>query len=175
MSSKAHHHWYEMTQGPDHGVVGRVTRYYVVNCRCGVSSSHQAVSVSDEKLRKMFIRKGWDIGRTPTAHMCPGCKNKKHNRPKPFMTPPQQPAVTSPSPPLPTMTLYAAWQAASQEERKEFIRVLGAAYETVVEINGHTPDDVGHAVQFEPEPEPDDGPDEPADWWQELQRKQEQR
>jgi hypothetical protein len=68
-----------------------MTRYYDVACRrCGKTASFHANGLTNETLRKLFIRKKWDIGKTPTQHTCPEC-GMKHQKPQPQL----------PTPPLP--------------------------------------------------------------------------
>jgi hypothetical protein len=178
--------WYEILTAPDAG--GRVTRAYRVTCRhCNCFKSFRSGGrLSDDKMRKHLIREGWDIGRSNNLHVCPGCSEK----PKPPVTAQVKPlpagfvdrmlqaaldAVTSPQeealitpPPEPLVTLEAAWMACSEDERREFVHKICDEHSLLGRLYPTAPS----PVEDQPVEEPpvDEEPDEPADWWIELQR-----
>lgn len=156
------HQWFTMTAGPNQA--GRATRYYMVECRCGVTASHHAGSFTDDKLRKIFMRQGWEIGKNKTSHLCPECKHKRKVEVEP--APP-------PAEPMPQLSrLELAWKAASDEERAAFmVRVFGysrpQAPPAEVEVNGSEV----LTLPVVEVAEPVDEGDAPADWWTDLQKR----
>lgn len=156
-------YWYAITTAPDAG--GRQMRYYAISCsRCGRQASCHAASLADDKLRKIFIRDGWDLGKSQKHHRCPECKYKPRTRVETIAEPPPAPKLSP---------LEAAWQAASKAERDAFLltrclmeerelnaNVLGAVLEDLFQPEPTT-------VEPAPEPEPEEAP---ADWWAEMQK-----
>lgn len=148
--------WFTITAAPD-AAGGRHVRYYSVECRCGRRASHQASDLKDDGLRRYFTRLGWTIGKTPTQHHCPGCL---HDKPVPRPAAPPAPAPSVIVTPPPTLSLEAAWEAASDEQRADFM------------LKHFGLDPAAEVAPAPPEPIPAESVDdeEPADWWQRLQQ-----
>jgi hypothetical protein len=100
--------WYELTSEP--GPDGRVTRYYKLTCACGQYIKHRAGDFSDEMLRKIFIKKKWDVGKRPNQHRCPICAGNIE------MPPRETEKRDQPSPPPPPPILFCSFCGKSQNE-----------------------------------------------------------
>lgn len=157
--------WYTLTAGPDQAGV-RQTRYYVIECRCGRQASQHASGLTNDRLRKFFIRNGWHIGKTTTQHRCPGCNSKHADKPAVVTKPP--PSVMVTPPPSRLHALQMAWDMASPGERKAF---LATVYPSAIATNGSAMPEPVTA----PEPEPVEAEElivgEVADWWVEMEKK----
>lgn len=177
-------YWFELAHGPD-PTTGRSVRFLTIRCReCQATISHHAHGMSNERLRKHFMRRHWFVGKTTTGHLCPRCHRKEVREAVVSV-----PVAVVPPPPG---ELYDMWAAASREKRLEFLLTLAtepqpALYALLRELgfelgflaNSRKPEPTAQPVepepepsvitQPEPEPEPDD--DDPADWWRELEEK----
>jgi hypothetical protein len=70
--SNSRFHWYDMVSRPNEA--GHVVRYYEIQCRvCGETDLHHASGLTEDQLRKWFIRRGWDIGKRCNKHYCVDC------------------------------------------------------------------------------------------------------
>lgn len=174
-------YWFELAHGPD-PATGRPVRFIVIRCReCNKTISRHAHGMSEERLRKHFMRKRWHVGKAQNSHLCPGCHHKVYREavdqvvPAVATTPPQ---VAS-SPPG---ELYDMWAAATRDQRLEFLLALATEPQPVLYAllrelgfelgflaNSRKPELTAQPVEPKPEPEPDD--DDPADWWRELEEK----
>lgn len=108
--------WFELTTGPD-PTNGRPVRYHIIRCACGQESSRHAHGMSVEKLRKYFVRRGWQIGKTSNAHRCPDCQQQQK--------PEQKPAT-----PMVFVSneIYHHWSEADRAERLIFLRLVTRAW-----------------------------------------------
>jgi len=168
--------WFEMESVPD--ATGRYVRYYEVACHsCGTKAKYHANRMSDEQLRKVFIAKGWTIGRTKNSHFCGGCSIK---RKAPSPTPvPAAPLVAQ----HPFATLLEAWEKCSNSERELFLssqpqlinlldkmnqleRSLEFALAELDAAPAAAPN--GAAPIERPEAPPLANDEEPAPWWREA-------
>jgi hypothetical protein len=176
--------WYDITQDLDPSGQ-RVVRYYAITCRdCGRSLKVQPGAMSNEAVRKLFLRLKWELGRKPRSHLCPDCQPT--GRP---CSPPQPPPP--PPPPPAKNPVYAAWHEADDQQRYEFFGELLNTESKVVWFeawlvsNGFAftrhssvaeqaqPAGNGQATE-QAEDRPADDHDEPADWWLELHGKEQE-
>lgn len=151
-------HFYNLTTGPD--AAGRPVRYYELECRCGRKITQHAGSFTDEKLRKLFMRAGWDVGKTQAQHRCPDCQHRRSNVVPMLAQLPEQPQVNR---------LEAAWLAASEAERADFMqKIFGQVWDASPVVQADSTEAAPAEPAAEPEPAADDAP---ADWWTDLQDK----
>jgi hypothetical protein len=184
--------WFEITHGPSPGDGGTV-RYYIVTCRkCRRQSKYHATDLSNDALRKVFIRQGWMLGKTRNRHLCPDCS--KRHAPQPKVEPAVVIEIPSPqvSAPPQVSRLESLWDQSSEDERVEFWNLLrrryaegkeaaarDALYDEVRrdrDIASAAPPpsvetSIGPApsiVENEPIGTADNDDDDVADWWKEL-------
>jgi hypothetical protein len=127
-------------------------------------------------MRKWFMARGWDVGKSVRSHVCPSCMHKeKPPQPQP-QPPPQPPPLLKPAAVAhPVNPIIQAWEGASYDDRKMFLylmqetmkstwlHVVGEAAPTKVEAPAPKPPP--KVVEQPSEPEPAAEEDEPADWW----------
>lgn len=181
-------HWYEMTSRPDPS--GRVLRYYEIRCKsCGGVASYHASGLTDDQLKKFFIRKKWHVGKSPNQHLCPTCSTGEP-RPKVERSPPPVP----PPPPPWGWELNAAWERANggqrlafmhraaelimswaERARTNFLTTLIAALSDqeqanlIAELQTYLPTaDVREVSAPLPPPPNNDTDDGAADWWKDM-------
>ncbi|MBR0879671.1 hypothetical protein JQ608_21270 [Bradyrhizobium liaoningense] len=131
--------------------------------------------MSDEALRKVFLRQKWQLERRPHSHLCAECQQTERS-------PEAMPAPPAPVPApqaIPPNSVYAAWAAANDQERLEFfVQIQGSDdlrdFELWLEVAGlrasqpsppievASPDDAAEDDHAEP------AEDAAADWWLEV-------
>lgn len=119
--------WYELGHRrptPDNPNGGR---YYSIGCRrCKSKHTFSPNSQSDDNLRKVMIRAGWELAREGwNHHLCPDCQEQIKAKRKAeaehaaqVKTEPQ--GVIDPAT-MPTPVLVELWRDASDQDRKDFI------------------------------------------------------
>jgi hypothetical protein len=187
---RAEDYWFEITSGPS--IDGHAIRYYVIHCRrCDRMASHKASGLSNDGLRKFFVRDGWTIGRSQYGHICPECLHKrerdiaKHNEDLVFQQAAAREALDLNEPPSRVAQMRTLWDQCNRREREEFVfwtesqiapqinQELEEAIEQLVNRKPIIPSDVVDVaidlvktVATEDPAPPEDK--EPADWWKEL-------
>jgi hypothetical protein len=166
-------HWYELASRWD-GT--RAARVYAIHCRCGAETTYHATALTDEALRKLFVRRGWEVGKRVNAHRCPACQERKPAVAEPAALPmpaaPQPMPVRPSPPPILIATLDAAWEASTEAQRREFFERMALVYGKPPAAAAAEPEPEPVAVEPEPEPEPEEHDDTAAaDWWLELENK----
>lgn len=182
--------WYEIGHGPD-PATGRHVRYYSIKCsRCNNPASFHANNLSDDGLRKVFLKKHWYISKRKTQHLCPECLQTNRVR-----TPPQPSLpLLPPSPPPPRLTqldiafdqLKIAWEHSTQEEKEAFEKKKhqngGMFVPSMDAFAGQVekpmaipavliPTLSAPETPSDPPPQPQDNDEDVADWWLELDAK----
>jgi hypothetical protein len=114
--------FFEITSGPRTSD-GQHIRYYLIRCcRCDRTASYHASGISNERMKKLFGRQGWYVGKSRNLHICPECQRKRehhiaeHGDESILLqaeTPPKQPNP-------PSVALETAWKATDYLKRAEF-------------------------------------------------------
>jgi hypothetical protein len=86
------HAWCEITQAYDSNL-RRAIRLYRVRCRCGAESSYHATGMSDEQLKKVFMRRKWDLAKHNGNHRCPDCVARAEPVAPPAPAPKKEPII----------------------------------------------------------------------------------
>lgn len=163
--------WFEIGHMRD-PTTGQRGRCYTVQChRCPQKVSYHATGMSNEALRKIFIRAKWEIGKTRHQHLCPDCAMRE-NKPAPpaaVVSPPAPAPAPAAAVPVTAAMLKALWDMAEIAERIEFWTML----------NDLDPPPIARSVQLiEPDTvaaaDADARSDQPdttgADWWEDLMK-----
>jgi hypothetical protein len=185
VSSHSHREfWFDLGTAPD-PTTGRPVRAQIIHCRlCDQQASMHAHGMSIERQKKAFVRRGWQIGRSKNAHLCPDCI--------------ESPAATAAAKVSLLDQLHEFWSRADRLERLEFLLIINAQENLIALLKEggifiaetsmpaptitpepepepeppQPPQPEPEAAQAEPEPEPEpEAEDEPADWWLELTAK----
>jgi hypothetical protein len=189
-------YWFELGHSPD-PTTGRPVRCLVIRCReCKATMSHHAHGMSNERLRKYFMRKHWFVGKTATGHLCPRCVRKEDREAAERAAVPV--AVAPPQMSHEFVELYGKWDIATRDQRLEFLLALVADTKQLASLN-ELLRELGLEIGFiassqepalrvipmpaQPEPvepesdepeaaerEPEDD-DDVADWWREIEGK----
>lgn len=168
-------YWFELTEGPGPTGLGFV-RYFRVTCRkCGKQAKHLANGQSNDQLRKFFIRQNWDIGRATNLHFCPDCATRNKHRPTESLPEPAASNVFPLHPPQ-GISLQEAWDQANDAERTNFwnyLQLICREHGEQLRCIPVVQDDKALQASMIPDVKDDDEPDEPADWWLDLQNQKE--
>jgi hypothetical protein len=101
-----------------------MTRYYTIACRCGKTASYHANGMTDDGLRKMFIRRKWDVGKAPNQHRCPDCFGlTAPTKEEPSSTPAVIHKIEEQEPPW-GVAIEIAWVKSSQHHHWAFLNQM---------------------------------------------------
>lgn len=125
--------WFEITSGPS-GNDGHAIRYYLARCcRCDKTASHKASGLSNDGLRKYFIRLGWYIHKNRTGHICPECQRKRdkhieeHGEDQVFTQAAARETLDLNEPPSRVARMRALWDQCDVDERLDFMKGIEKA------------------------------------------------